>query len=55
MCLDEVGGGNVPKNVLNSVFLRLSTEEFLESMKKSDFGISRENEKGKTPYRGQFF
>ena len=55
VCLDEVGGGNVPKNVLNSVFLRLSTEEFLESMKKSVLEYQEKMKKGKTPYRGHFF
>ena len=54
VCLDEAGGGNVPKNVLNSVFLRLSTEEFLESMKKSVLEYQEKMKKGKTPYRGHF-
>lgn len=55
VCLNETGGGKVPEKVLNSVFLRLSTEEFLESMKKLVLEYQKQMKAGGTPYKGHFF
>ena len=55
VCLNETGGGKVPEKVLNSVFLRLSTEEFLESMKNLVLKYQKKMKAGGTPYKGHFF
>ena len=55
VCLNETGDGKVPEKVLNSVFLRLSTEEFLESMKNLVLEYQKEMKAGGIPYKGHFF
>lgn len=55
VCLNTTGGGKVPENVLNSVFLRLSTDEFLESMKTLVLEYQKKIKAGGTPYKGHFF
>lgn len=55
VCLNEAEGGKVPKNVMDSVYLRLSTPEFLDSMRKVILEHQEKVKKGEPPFRGHFF